>query len=94
VDTAPSILKIFKEDQEKIKVVGKPSASMLIVQYHMQRYPMTDSKKIVSQCNITLPTAIKSLNHLVDLGIVKEITGKARNKIFSYQKYLALLNEG
>ena len=43
---------------------------------------------------ITLPHANKSLHHLTDLGIVKEITGKARNKIYVYQKYLDILSDG
>jgi len=55
---------------------------------------MTDSKKIVENCKLSLPTAIKALNALTKLGIVKEITGKARNKIYVYHKYLDALNEG
>ncbi len=54
----------------------------------------TGSKKVAENCALTLPTAIKSLNHLIDLGIVTEITGKARNKIYVYKKYLDILSEG
>ncbi len=43
---------------------------------------------------VTLPTVNKLLHHLADLGIVKEITGKARNKVYVYQKYLDILSEG
>lgn len=43
---------------------------------------------------MTLPTSNKSLHHLVKLGIVKEITGKTRNKVYAYQKYLDILSEG
>ena len=28
------------------------------------------------------------------LGIVKELTGGRRNRVFSYDRYLAMLNEG
>lgn len=92
--TAQSILKLFTEDRQKIEVIGKPSGSMLIVYHHLQRHPIIDSKKIVENCNLSLPTAIKSLNHLADLEIVKEVTGKARNKIYVYQKYVDILSEG
>jgi len=92
--TAQSILKVFTEDREKIGTIGKPSGSMLIVHHYLQRHPAIDSKKIVEHCNLSLPTAIKSLNHLADLGIVKEITGRARNKIYVYQKYVDILSEG
>lgn len=93
ITTAQMILKIFTEDREKIEMIGKPSASTLIVHHYLQRHPITEAKKIVSGC-ISLPTANKSLQHLSELGIVKEITGKARNKIYVYQKYLDILNEG
>lgn len=92
--TAQAILKLFTEDREKIEAIGKPSASTLIVYHYLPRHPTLDSKKIVENCNLSLPTAIKSLNHLIELGIVKEVTGKARNKIYVYQKYLDILSEG
>jgi Fic family protein len=94
ITTAQDILKLFTEDREKIEATGKPSASSLIVHHYLQRYPITDARKIVESCQVSLPTANKSLQHLANLGIVKEITGKARNKIYIYQKYLDILNEG
>jgi Fic family protein len=94
VATAQAILHLFTEDRKKIETIGKPSASTLMVHHYLQRHPTTDSKKIVENCHLSLPTAIKSLNHLTKLGIVTEITGKARNKIYVYQKYLDILSEG
>ena len=43
---------------------------------------------------ITFPTASKAMDSLIDLGIAKELTGKARNRVFSYAAYLAALQEG
>lgn len=31
---------------------------------------------------------------LVDLQIAREVTGKQRNRVFAYEGYLAILNEG
>lgn len=94
IETAQKILKLFTEDRKNIEAIGKPSASTLIVHSYLQKHPITDAKKSVDLCNITLPTANKSLHHLADLGIVKEITGKARNKVYVYRKYLDILSEG
>lgn len=93
VSTAQRILYLFTEDRKKIEAIGKPSASTLIVHQYLQRHPTTNSKKIVENCHLSLPTAIKSLNHLAKLGIVAEVTGKARNKIYVYNKYLDILSE-
>lgn len=94
IETAQKILKLFTEDRKNIEAIGKPSVSTLIVHSYLQKHPITDAKKSVDLCNITLPTANKSLHHLADLGIVKEITGKARNKVYVYRKYLDILSEG
>ena len=39
-------------------------------------------------------TVGKAARHLESLGIVSEVTGRSRNKLYSYTGYLALLNEG
>jgi len=31
---------------------------------------------------------------LVELGVARELTGKKRNRVFVYDRYLALLGEG
>jgi hypothetical protein len=31
---------------------------------------------------------------LVELGIARELTGRARSRLFAYDRYLAILNEG
>lgn len=94
IETAQKILKLFTEDRKNIEAIGKPSASTLIVHSYLQKHPITDAKKTTEHCKVTLPTANKSLHHLTDLGIVKEITGKTRNKVYVYQKYLDILSEG
>ncbi|MCX7120699.1 MAG: Fic family protein [Gammaproteobacteria bacterium] len=94
IETAQRILKLFTADRTKCEAIGKPSASILIVHSYLQKHPITDAKKITEHCKITLPTANKALHHLADFDIVKEITGKVRNKIYVYQKYLDILNEG
>jgi hypothetical protein len=41
-----------------------------------------------------LPTILRALATLEALGIVREATGKGRHKIFVYQAYLDILNQG
>jgi len=94
IETAQRILKLFTDDKEKMEAAAKPSASTLIVHHYFQRHPVTDAKKVVELCKITLPTANKALRYLTDLGIVKEVTGKSRNKVYIYQRYVDILSEG
>lgn len=95
VQTIQLVLKLFQEDEQKINDTEKPTASILMVYQYLQKFPITEIKNVAEHCaKITIPTATKALKYLEDLGIVKEITGKARNKVYSYTKYLELLNEG
>jgi len=44
--------------------------------------------------DMTFPTAMTGLQNLEKLGIVAEVTGKDRGRIFAYQRYLDLLGDG
>ena len=43
---------------------------------------------------MTFPTASRAIDMLMDLQIVRELTGKQRNRVFAYDGYLAITNEG
>ena len=94
VKTAKNIIQIFTEDRKKIENLGRPAVSALLVHHYLEKHSVTDIGKIAGHCNITIPTATKSIKHLEALGIVKEITGKERHKIYTYQRYLDILNKG
>ena len=43
---------------------------------------------------VSYPTAASGLKTLANIGIVQEITGRGRDRVFVYRDYLDLLNEG
>jgi Fic family protein len=94
IGTAQKIIKIFEEDRKKIEGIKIFFSSILIVHEYMKKNPITNAKKILEKGSITLPTINKALFHLERLGIVKEVTGKNRNKIYIYQHYMDILSEG
>lgn len=94
VETAKNIIKLFEDDREKIKSLGRPASSALLVHHYLEKHSITDIRKIAKYCDITIPTASKTIKHLEELGIVKEITGKGRLRVYMYQRYLEILNDG
>ena len=40
------------------------------------------------------PTARSALNHLKSIGVLAEVTGKKRDKIYIYRNYLNILEDG
>jgi hypothetical protein len=43
---------------------------------------------------LSFPAAASAMALLVELGIARELTGKRRNRVFAYDRYLAILDEG
>jgi hypothetical protein len=43
---------------------------------------------------MSFPTAGKAMQNLVSAGIARELTGQRRNRVFIYDAYLGVLNEG
>jgi Fic family protein len=93
-ETAQAIAQLFNKDRTIIENSRRSTAAILFIHSYLQRNPITNTTKLKKTCALALPTVIRSLNTLADLGIVKEITGKERHKIFVYTEYLEILNLG
>ena len=93
-DTAKQILELFDTDRQKIEGLGRPATSALLVHQYLQSKPILSVPVAVSALNLSAPTMRKSVNHLIDLGLVRETTGKQRDRLFVYSGYLDILNQG
>ncbi len=93
-DSAKKILGLFKKDQEKVSKLGRASESALKVHEFMKKRPLVSTATIADKLKVTYPTANNALGHLEKLGIVKEFTGRKRNRLFSYHSFMEILNKG
>jgi len=93
-DTAKQILELFETDRQKVESLGRPATSALRVHQYLQAKPILSVPTAVNALKISAPTVRKSINHLIDLGIVRETTGKQRDRLFVYSGYLDILNQG
>jgi Fic family protein len=94
VDTAREIMALFDEDRIAIGSLARSAASAFRVHDLMQRRPLITIQAAAKELKLSLPTVGKSFEHLVDLGIVREVTGKQRRRVFAYRKYLDVLDRG
>ena len=92
--TAQDIIQLFEMDREKIEASGKSNASVLAIHAYLQHHPIANTSALKKATNISLPTILRNLEVLENLEIVREMTGKERNKVFSYGNYLLILNKG
>jgi Fic family protein len=94
VTAARNLQQVADSDRERIEALGRRAASAPQVLKALQRTPITTISRLAKKTRLTLPTIAKALAVLLDLGIAREITGKQRHRIYSYDRYMNLLNEG
>jgi Fic family protein len=92
--TAHQILALFAEDRSRIETLGRKTPSALRLHQLLQTRPITSIPAAAKQLGVTQPTISKSIEELVGLGIVGEITGRQRDRVYAYNRYIAILNEG
>jgi Fic family protein len=93
-DIAEGILKLFARDRSKIEKLGRASESALRVQKLMQTNPYIRIRTATKKLNLTVPTVTNALSNLVQLGIVEEVSGKQRDRLFAYSRYVRMVSGG
>ncbi len=93
-DAAARIVDLFKRDRERIAADGQRAGSALRVHELLQQNPFATSTLLVGSTGLTAPTINAALADLERLGIVEEVTGKKRGRVFGYRAYLDILGEG
>jgi Fic family protein len=94
VEVAKRVLQRFHEDEEVVRKKGARYASVAAVLHALQYVPVTTATSLVTRTQLSLPTVNRALDELQALSLLKEVTGKGRNRIYRYEKYVAMLNEG
>ena len=94
VNAARRISALLDADRRKIEELGRPAASALRVYQHAQANPILSIPAVAEKTGVSFPTVAASVSHLQALGVLREITGKQRRRLFAYDAYLKILNEG
>ena len=94
VQTSRRILELFQADQQRIETMGRSVGTTLQVFKVLQTLPLASITRVSQQTQISVPTVTAALDRLQELGIVSEITSKRRDKLYSYEQFILLLNEG
>lgn len=56
--------------------------------------PQASVVLLTKELELTAPTIRAGLEHLESLGILREVTGSIRQKVYVYKEYLDLLLDG
>jgi|SRR5471030_172629 Fic family protein len=92
VQTAIEIDQLFRADKEKIGQFGRGAPSALLIYQMAQANPIFSVKHAARQSKLSFPTASAAIQRLTNAGILKESSGRLRDRLFLYARYLEVLN--
>ena len=93
-ETATRIVDLFKADRERITSDSARVGSALRFHDWFQKAPFLTLGQLVERTELTAPTVYAALADLERLGIIEEVTGRKRGRVYRYARYLDILSEG
>ena len=94
IATANSISTLFKEDGETINQLGRIAKSCQQVYAHLQEHGIAAIQTTSKKLEINRTTVNRCLTLLLEKGIVEELTGYKRNRLYAYRRYIQILADG
>jgi len=94
VDAAQRLSAMFQNDRMRAQAAsGRRAGSVLRVHDALKSQPILSLPAAGREAALSFPTASAAMKVLAASGIVREITGKRRNRLFVYEQYVSILNE-
>lgn len=91
--TAGRLLDLFKNDRQCISGIGRAAPSALEVHRFFQMHPVSSVRAARKSLPLSIPTLHASAKHLVRLGILRKVPSGGKARIFTYSRYVEILNE-
>ncbi|MYD92132.1 MAG: Fic family protein [Chloroflexi bacterium] len=86
--------RMFRADRARIEEVGRRASSAIRVHEALKAQPVQTLASVAEGTGLSFSGASAAMRLLVQLGIASELTGRRRNRLFAYDRYLAELIVG
>lgn len=90
IETFDKILKLKSDVENIVQSLGSRSVPALKIMDYLYQKPVIVVSKAIELTGLSAPTAYKLITELETLGILRELTGGKRKKIYIFDKYLNL----
>ena len=95
VSTAQRLSRMFQNDRNRIEQAGgRRAGSGLRVHDALKSQPILSLPAARRRTGLSFQAVSSAMDLLITHGIAREITGKRRGRLFVYDPYLSILNEG
>jgi len=91
---ARDLHRLVAKDRERVVIARGSSLTAVRLLELLPRHPVVTISGTVKMLDTTKPTATKAVGLLESLGVLRETSGRKRDRIVRYQRYLALLSAG
>lgn len=93
-ETARRILALREAHREAVTThMARAAANGHRLLQHLYERPIVSVAEVQEHLGTTYPAASNVVNRLASLGILREITGYRRNRLFRYESYIKLFSE-
>lgn len=92
--SAKAALRVVEEDRQAIRRLGRGASTAFQLHQHVQRHPVNTIASAARALDLTAPPVAKAVDRLSELSILAEVTGRRRDRVYVYRRYLDLLAEG
>jgi len=94
VDTAQRLLQLASEDGTRINKLGRVAGSVHQVHRSLLERPIASPNWLQEKTQLSPATINTCLKQLEGIRIVSELTGRKRNRLYSYSRYIDVMNQG
>jgi len=91
--TAKGLITMFEQHKRQIQKLGRATGSALRVHDLLKKRVILSVAEASTALEISFPAVDKAMVNLQGLGLVRELTGKPRNRLFCYDPYWKVLSE-
>lgn len=92
--TTRDLVHMIERDRQAIHEFGRGAATALRVHHLASRFVVLRPTDAAEVLELSAPPVYGAVRRLEEAGILREVTGRQRGKLYVYNEYLARLNEG
>lgn len=89
--SARDLFQLVSKDRDRVLSFERASVMAARLLELLPSHPILTIPKAVNLLDTTKPTASKAVSVLEEVGILEETTGRQRDRVFTYKRYLDLL---
>jgi Fic family protein len=94
VAVAGGLFELLGRDRKRLAGHKRSTVAAMQLLDLLPDHPVVTAARVAKLLKITAPTARKALEVAADAGILREASGKQRDRVFAYHKYLEILTGG